>query len=52
MKLKTLQTGQIEGADLKFLGLEDRFEKNKRSKFWKFDFASKILISTFNVKIF
>ena len=31
---ETLQTDQIEGAEFGFLGLEDRFEKNKRSKFW------------------
>ena len=30
---ETLQTNQIEGAEFKFLGLEDRFERNKRSKF-------------------
>jgi hypothetical protein len=30
---ETLQTDQIEGAEFRFLGLEDRFERNKRSKF-------------------
>ena len=30
---ETLQTYQIEGAEFKFLGLEDRFERNKRRKF-------------------
>ena len=30
---ETLQTDQIEGAEFKFLGLEDRFERNKRRKF-------------------
>ena len=30
---ETLQTGQIEGAEFRFLGLEDRFERNTRSKF-------------------
>ena len=30
---ETLQTDQIEGAEFKFLGLEDRFEKNKRRIF-------------------
>ena len=29
---ETLQTDQIEGAEFKFLGPEDRFERNKRSK--------------------
>jgi hypothetical protein len=33
-KCKKLDSDQIEGADFEFLGLEDRFEKNKRSKFW------------------
>ena len=37
----TLQTDQIEGAEFKFLGLEDRFERNKRKKF--LDFEIKIL---------
>ena len=31
---ETLQTDQIEGAEFKFLGLEDRFERYKRRKFW------------------
>ena len=30
---ETLQTDQIEGAEFKFLGLEDRFERNKRKNF-------------------
>jgi hypothetical protein len=30
---ETLQTDQIEGAEFKFLGLEDRFENNKQNKF-------------------
>ena len=30
---ETLQTDQIEGAEFKFLGLEDRFETNKRTKY-------------------
>ena len=30
---QTLQTDQIEGAEFKFLDLEDRFEPNKRRKF-------------------
>ena len=30
---ETLQTDQIEGAEFKFLGLEDRFERNKRNNF-------------------
>ncbi len=46
---ETLQTDQIEGTEFKFLGLENRFERNKRrqilnveieilepkSKFWE-----------------
>ena len=32
---ETLQTDQIEGADFEFLGLEERFERNKRRKFLK-----------------
>ena len=31
---ETLGTDQIEGAEFRFLGLEDRFERNERSKFW------------------
>ena len=30
---ETLQTDQIEGAEFRFLCLEDRFERNKRRKF-------------------
>ena len=30
---ETLQTDQIDGAEFKFLGLEDIFERNKRLKF-------------------
>ena len=32
---ETLQTDQIEDADFRFLGLEDRFERNKRRKLLK-----------------
>ncbi len=30
---ETLQTDQIEGAEFKFLGLENRFERNEQRKF-------------------
>jgi len=30
---ETLQTDQIEGVEFKFLGLEDRLERNERRKF-------------------
>ena len=30
---ETLQTDQVEGAEFKFLGLENGFEKNKRREF-------------------
>ena len=30
---ETLQTDQIDGAKFKFVGLENRFEGNKRRKF-------------------
>ena len=30
---ETLQSDQIEGAEFRFLGLESRFERNKRRKF-------------------
>ena len=34
---ETLQTDQIEGAEFKFLGLEDRFERKRRKKFLDFE---------------
>ena len=39
-KFKELDSDQIEGAEFEILGLEIRFERNKR-----FDFRSRILIS-------
>jgi len=34
-KCKKLDSDQIEGADFEFLGLEERFERNKRNFFLK-----------------
>ena len=34
---ETLQTDQIDGAEFKFLGLEERFERNKGKKFLDFE---------------
>ena len=34
-KCKKLDSDKIEGADFEFLGLEERFERNKRRKFLK-----------------
>ena len=39
-KFKELDSDQIEGGEFEFLGLEDRFERNK-----KFDFRSRICVS-------
>ena len=44
---ETLQVDQVEGAEFKFLGLEDRFEKSKRSKFLNVE----IEISNFRARI-
>ena len=39
-KFKELDSDQIEGAEFEFLGLETRFQRNKR-----FDFRSRIFIA-------
>ena len=44
-KFKELDSDQIEGGEFEFLGLETRFERNKR-----FDFRSRILISDSNTE--
>ena len=33
-KFRELESDQIEGGEFEFLGLEDRFERYKRRKFW------------------
>ena len=37
-RAETLQTDQIDGAEFKFLGIETRFERNRKKEFLKFDF--------------
>ena len=34
-KFKELDSDQIEGGEFEFLGLETRFERNKRLRFWR-----------------
>ena len=43
-KFKELDSDQIEGGEFEFLGLEIRFERNKRVRFWRsiFNFRMKI----------
>ena len=37
-KFKELDSDQIEGGEFEFLGLEDRFERNKQRKFLNVEF--------------